>query len=448
MLATSALISLLAMLLVLQLSIAWRESQAATRYQDLALLGNVLHLVQQHYVTEIEQRELIEGALTGMLDALDPHTSYLPPDLYQEVQRDTKGEFEGLGIEITKSDGYVAVVAPIDNTPAATAGLRARDKIVAVCPDATEESCKSTQDMNLLEAVKLMRGPRGTKIMIQVLRDDWTAPKPFIIKRDSIKVSSVKMQMIEPGLPYVRISQFQERTARDLRESLATARDSGGEIKGLVLDLRDNPGGLLDQAVRVADTFLDEGLIVYSEGRDGGNRMEWHAKEGDTELDYPMVVLVNGGSASASEIVAGAFQDHSRALVLGQETFGKGSVQTIIPLEEDGSGLRLTTALYYLPSGRSIQEVRIQPDVLVESFAKTEIDAIDEAEEKKSFGEEDLEGHIQPEQTAEPEEARGPEERFQRQLRRDRQLTHAIELLKSWSIFSKLNLQGATSAAN
>jgi carboxyl-terminal processing protease len=427
-----------------------------------------LHLVQQHYVKDVNEHQLVEGALKGMLDTLDPHTSYLSRDLYKEMQRDTKGEFEGLGIEITKGDdgkgdGFVTVVSPIDGTPAALAGIHAKDQIVAVCPDATEKSCKSTQDMNLLEAVKLMRGPRGTKIMIQILRTGWTQPKPFIIKRASIRVSSVQLHMLEKDIPYLRISQFQERTAEDLAEELKTAhQNAGGSLRGLVLDLRDNPGGLLDQAVKVSDVWLDDGLIVFTEGRSGGNRMEWHAKKEGTEGDYPMIVLVNGGSASASEIVSGALQDHKRALVLGQQTFGKGSVQTIIPLD-DGSGLRLTTALYYLPSGRSIQEVRVQPDLIVEPYSESELAALKEAaEHRRTMGEVDLEGHFEargkdkgkaeaapppepePETAAEAEGAEGggaeaKEARFQKSVPNDRPLVRAVELLKSWTIFSKLN---------
>ncbi len=426
-----------------------RSSFAGPSYQDLALLTNVLHLVRQHYVKDISERDLVEGALKGMLDTLDPHTTYLSRELYKEVQRDTKGEFEGLGIEITKRDGYVTVVSPIDGTPAALAGLRARDQIVAVCPDATDQSCKSTQDMNLMEAVKLMRGPRGTKILIQVMRDGWNTPRPYVIKRASIRVSSVQTYMVEDDIPYVRLSQFQERTTRDLEEALKEAASKSPNFRGLVIDLRDNPGGLLDQAVRVSDLFLNDGLIVFSEGRGGGNRMDWSAKGPGTQGDYPIVVLVNGGSASASEIVAGSLQDHNRALVMGTETFGKGSVQTIIPLE-DGSGLRLTTALYYLPSGRSIQEVRIQPDVLVERYSDEEVAALKDAGEKKSsFGEENLEGHFTSEQKQEAEEAAAKaeedmlrtetrEQRFHREKHRDRQLNRAIDLLKSWTIFSKL----------
>ncbi len=421
-----------------------RPSFASPNYHDLDLIPTVMQLVKTHYVKEVDERELLEGAVKGMLDVLDPHTTYLSPDLYQEVQRDTKGEFEGLGIEITKRDGFVTVVAPIDGTPAQQAGIRARDRIVGVCPDATEKSCRSTQEMNLLEAVKLMRGPRGTKIMIQVSREGWDAPKPFVIERASIRLSSVTWHVIDSDIPYVRLSQFQERAARELGDALEEASNSVPNFRGLVLDLRDNPGGLLEQAVRVADLFLDEGLIVFSEGRRGGDRMEWTAKKAGTQPEYPMVVLVNGGSASASEIVAGALQDHGRALVLGRETFGKGSVQTIIPLD-DGSGLRLTTALYYLPSGRSIQERRIQPDIWDEPYTEAEIAALREVEEEKSFGEEDLEGHFKAEgEQPEEESVLGPEEEFVRRMPFDRQLNRAVDLLKCWTVFSKLQVRGGS----
>ncbi len=422
-------------------------SVASPNYQELALLTNVLHLVDQYYVEEVEQHELIEGALEGMLGVLDPHSSYLSTDLYREIQLDTKGEFEGLGIEISKRErnGFVTVVAPIDGTPASRAGIRALDEIVAVCPDATAESCQTTEDMNLLEAVRLMRGPRGTEVMIQVMRDGWEVPRPFVIKRASIRVSSVTLELVEPGLPYIRLSQFQENSAKELEEALSEAQKAA-PIRGLVLDLRDNPGGLLDQAVDVADLFLDDGLIVFAEGRGGDSRNEWAAKDVGTQPGYPIVVLVNGGSASASEIVAGALQDHHRGLLLGTETFGKGSVQTIIPLD-DGSGLRLTTALYYLPSGRTIQEVRIQPDVDVEPYSEEELAAIEKQERGRRLGEEDLRGHL-PGDATETEEAEEPEDAesgdFQKQLERDRQLARAIDLLKSWRIFSNLDTGSAS----
>ena len=432
-------------LLLLSGAGALRPSFAANNYGDLDLLPTVIHLVKSHYVTDVDERELVEGAVKGMLDVLDPHTTYLSPELYEEVQRDTKGEFEGLGIEITQRDGFVTVVAPIDGTPAQQAGIRAADQIVRVCPDTTEESCRSTQDMNLIEAVKLMRGPRGTKIMIEVAREGWEAPKPFIIKRASIRLSSVSWHVIDSDIPYVRVSQFQERTAHELLEALEEVSGAVPHVRGLVLDLRDNPGGLLQQAVEVADVFLTDGLIVFSEGRGGGNRMEWSAKREGTQPTYPMVVLVNSGSASASEIVAGALQDHGRAVVLGKETFGKGSVQTIIPLD-DGSGLRLTTALYYLPSGRSIQETRIQPDILEDPYTESEVAALREAGEQKSFGEEDLAGHFAAETTetaetpSEEEPVLSKEEAFVRRLPFDRQLSRAVDLLKSWTVFSKLEL--------
>jgi carboxyl-terminal processing protease len=408
------------------------RSFARPNYADLALLSNVLHLVDQHYVNDVDDRMLIEGALKGMLDVLDPHTTYLSPDFYREVQLDTKGEFEGLGIEITKGEsGYVTVVSPIDGTPAMRAGIRARDEIVAVCPELTDESCLSTKDMGLLEAVKHMRGPRGSQILIQVMREGLQSPKPYVIVREAIKVPSVTVRKLDSGITYARVSQFQERTAEDLRDAL----EESGEIQGLVLDLRDNPGGLLDQAVKMADLFLDNGLIVFSEGRGGVNRMEWSANADGTQPVYPMVVLVNGGSASASEIVAGALQDHKRALVLGNKTFGKGSVQTIIPLD-DGSGLRLTTALYYLPSGRSIQEVRIQPDVNIDPFTQAELTALDEERPGHTFGEEDLQGHLTTSRAQTAEE--GAELDQKERDRKDRQLQHAVDLLKSWNIFSTL----------
>ena len=438
--------TLIAALIVAGLSgsglLALRPTQAAPSYEDLAVLTHALDLVQEHYVRDVEERELIDGALKGMLDTLDPHTSYLSKELYQEVQRDTKGEFEGLGIEITHRDGYVTVMAPIDDSPAAAAGLRAKDQIVAVCPEVTEESCLSTADMNLMEAVKLMRGPRGTEILIQVLREGWDSPRPFVIKRESIRVSSVQWHVYDGDIPYIRLSQFQERTAIDMRIALAEAHERVPEFRGLVLDLRNNPGGLLEQAVRVADLFLEEGLVVYSQGRDDGERMEWRASEPGTEPDYPMVVLVNAGSASAAEIVAGALQDHKRSLLLGDRTFGKGSVQTIIPLV-DGSGLRLTTALYYLPTGRSIQADHIRPDIEVRPFSEDELERIEAQDGDASFGERNLEGHLE---SGEAERPPSPAGSFDERRARDRPLQRALDLLKTWSIFSRLDLGGEVAA--
>jgi carboxyl-terminal processing protease len=417
------------------------QSVAGSKYADIDRLANVMALIEQHYVEEVDTHELLEGAIEGMLGTLDPHTSYMSPDLFKEMQLDTRGEFEGLGIEITKQrDGYVTIVAPIDGTPAAAAKLRARDQIVAVCPEIeNEESCELTQELSLLEAVKLMRGKRGSTVMLKVLRQGWAEPNDFVIQRGRIEVSSVRMQMIEPGLPYIRLSQFQERTAEDLQDALEEATDQG-PLQGLVLDLRNNPGGLLDQAVKVADVFLEEGLIVYSEGRGGGSRMEWSASASNTQPEYPIFVLVNEGSASASEIVAGALQDHRRGVVLGEETFGKGSVQTIIPLENE-SGLRLTTALYYLPTGRSIQEVRIQPDVKIGIYTTEEVEALESEEETERFGEEDLSGHIK--NKGDNQTADAKKEEFERRLKIDKQLKEAIHLLKTHRILSDLSMKQA-----
>jgi carboxyl-terminal processing protease len=429
-------------------------SVAGPTYPELEHFSTVVDLVKKHYVQDVSDHELMEGAIKGMLDTLDPHTSYLPPELYKEVQQDTKGEFEGLGIEITKRDGFVTVVSPIEGTPAFEAGIRAQDQIVAVCPEAKEDKCKSTHDMSLIEAMKVMRGPTNSLVMIQVQREGWPAPRAFVIKRASIKVPSVQVVMLEPDLPYVALSQFQEHTAEDLQEALDSVRPpEGGALKGLILDLRNNPGGLLEQAVAVVDLFVSEGLIVFAEGRGGSNRSDWRAKRDGNEPDYPIVVLINGGSASASEIVAGSLQDHHRALVLGTESFGKGSVQTIIGLPNK-AGLRLTTALYYLPSGRSIQEVRVQPDVPVDPFSDAEIEAMKQGEKKASFGEENLEGHFKPggsaPEAAAPAEAAKDvpkdekERRLRENLKYDRQLTRAVDLLKSWKIFSKLHESGSS----
>jgi carboxyl-terminal processing protease len=433
---------------------------ASTDHRELDLITNVLNLIKTNYVEEVDQQKLVEGAVRGMLATLDPHTSYLSEDLYREMQLDTRGEFEGLGIEISKRNGFVTIVSPIDGTPAARAGLKALDQITAVCPDSADEgTCQSTQEMELFDAVKLMRGPRGTEIMIRIMREGWEMPRPFVIKREAIKVSPVTMFPVDDSVVYLRLSQFTESAETDMRKELARARKVlGKEIAGLVLDMRDNPGGLLEQAVKVSDLFLEEGVIVSSEGRDGSGRMEWSASSEITEPEYPIVVLVNGGSASASEIVAGALQDRKRAFVVGTETFGKGSVQTIIPLNGVSggkAGLRLTTQLYYLPSGRSIQEVRVQPDLMVEPFTPEMIEALDKAAaEKKTFGEIDLEGHLRnrsaveratPPKPAPAEEPKKPgteepvtkESEFKRQLQVDRQLMQAVALLKSAPIFSK-----------
>jgi carboxyl-terminal processing protease len=380
----------------------------------------------------------------------------MDPDAHREMQIDTKGEFHGLGIEISKRrDGYIEVVSPIDGTPASRAGVRARDQIVAICPtdrpDDWTEDCRTTKNMSLFDAVKLMRGKRGSAITIRIFREGFDRPQPFTILRDVVKVESVEGKALEPGYGYVRIRSFQERTAQDLDKTLAKVRkEAGGSLSGLVLDLRDNPGGLLDQAVRVADDWIDRGAIVQTKGRVDSQQQSFDAKDDARELDYPLVVLVNAGSASASEIVAGALQDHGRAVVVGTQTFGKGSVQTVYPLEE-GSGLRLTTALYYTPSGDSIQEVGITPDVVLENPAPPVAKAEEEeADEARPIRERDLDGHFShgdaepgakgapPDAKDEDGEDDAPKPTADVPEADDLQLARGLEVLKSWATYEPM----------
>ena len=418
-------------------------SFAATRYEDLSLFTSVLNLVRRNYVEPVDERRLVHGAVRGMLEELDPHSSFLDRDAYKEMQVDTKGEFHGLGIEITKrKDGFVEVVAPIEGTPADRAGVKARDQITAICPtevpeDWTEE-CRSTKNMTLFEAVTLMRGKRGSEITIELFRESFERPRSFKIVRDIVKVVSVSGRMLEPGYAYVRIRAFQERTIHDLERTLDDLmEEAGGSLEGLVLDVRDNPGGLLEQAVKVSDVWLSEGLVVYTKGRIDSQLQEFRAHSHGTESSYPLVVLVNEGTASASEIVAGALQDHNRALVIGLKTFGKGSVQTVYPLE-GGAGLRLTTALYYTPGGRSIQEVGISPDIIVKTPLK--LAAADEGESAalRRLREADLEGHFTHEDAAPGEQPEPEPSVAVPSDDSDVQLARALEVLKSWTYFERL----------
>ena len=425
---------------------------ASSRYEDLALFSTVLTHIRASYVEPVDEHDLLVGALNGMLRELDPHSAFLDHEAYREMQIDTRGEFHGLGIEITKRQGEpIEVVSPIDGTPADRAGIHARDRIVKICPterpgDWTED-CRGTKNMSLLEAVHLMRGPKGSEITIHIFRKDFDEPRPFTLVRDVVKLDSVDGRLLEPGYGYIRISAFQERTSKELREVLErihreSAEVTGdreslagaGELKGLVIDLRDNPGGLLDQAVKVSDAWLTEGVIVYTQGREAAQRQDYLASEDETEPDYPIVVLVNEGSASASEIVAGALQDHQRALVLGVETFGKGSVQTVYPLE-GGAALRLTTALYYTPSGRSIQETGIQPDIVVERLPASAAAAMP----PRRMRERDLEGHFTQEDAAPDRGDRGEsDEPDEPEAKPDQQLDRSLEVLKSWRYFERL----------
>ena len=434
----------------------------AARYQELDLFTQTLHLVRRNYVEPVEESRLLQDAMQGMLSRLDPHSSILDPEAHREMQIDTRGEFHGIGIEISKDrEGYIEIIAPIDGTPAARAGIRARDQIVAICPTEPPEEwgapCASTMDMTLFEAVRLMRGQRGTELTIQIWRPGFEAPRPFTIVRDVVKVVSVSGRIADGGYGYIRVRSFQERTARNLKETLAELhRDAGGELPGLILDLRDNPGGLLQQAADVADFWLSEGVIVSTRGRLESQRQDFGAHATGTETSYPMVVLVNAGSASASEIVAGALQDQGRALVLGNETFGKGSVQTVYPLEKDWA-LRLTTALYYTPAGRSIQEVGIHPDIEVdaeEAPQATPEDAVRRTRErdlKRHFSHPEALQKLPPAEQGEDAPAEGESGEGDPEAGdpdpNDVQLARAIDILKSWTYFQRLERVRRAAAA-
>jgi carboxyl-terminal processing protease len=338
---------------------AARAEREDATYRQLELFARVLSYVENNYVEPADRERLIQGAIQGMLETLDPHTIYMPPEVFREMKIDTSGEWGGLGIEIARKGDRIVVVAPIDDTPAARAGIKAGDELVGI-------DGESTQGMDVGRAMQKMRGPAGGRVLLTLMRQGFSAPREIAIIRDHIRIISVE-GALHGGIGHVKVKNFQDRTDFYLRKELDRLRglNGGKELRGLVLDLRNNPGGLLDEAVAMSDRFLPGNLpIVSTRGRDGRNATEERSKDRDTEKNYPVVVLVNAGSASASEIVAGALQDHGRAVIMGTQTFGKGSVQTVIEME-DGSGLKLTIARYYTPKGRSIQELGITPDYVV-----------------------------------------------------------------------------------
>lgn len=453
---------LIGALVTLGLLVGTSSVQAAVHYDDLAVFASVLDLVRRNHVTPVDERELMESALRGLLLELDPHSAYMSPDDYEEMQVDTRGEFHGLGIEITKTQGgYIEVVSPIEGTPASRAGLKPHDKIVAICPTEVPddwdegETCRSTEEMTLFEAVQLMRGEKGTEISIDVFREDFEKPESYTIRRDVVQMASVEGQTLSEGFGLLRIRSFQERTHSELIEELDEIHSENPEgLSGLVIDVRDNPGGLLNQAVAVADHWVGDGLIVYTEGRDPSDRRDYSAQSEVLENDYPVVILVNEGSASASEILAGALQDNGRALVMGAPTFGKGSVQTVYPLD-GGAGVRLTTALYYTPAGRSIQEVGIVPDIEVyPDLPQTKM-------QRRSLRERDLKGHFthdeaEPEEALDSGEGDGPgnqepgpdDESSETGADSDAILTRALEVLKSWSYFDNLTERRSSKSPN
>lgn len=406
----------LALILVIIASSA-RHGVVATdeAYEKLKVFTEVLTLIQANYVEEVNSKDLVYGAIRGMLETLDPHSSFMPPEIYREMQVETQGSFGGLGIEITVRDRQLTVVSPIEGTPADRAGILAGDRIVKINGEATK-------DMTLFEAVRKLRGPRGSRVTIAIMREGLTEAKDFTITREVIEVHSVRSFDLGDRIGYIRMVSFQEKTARDLERTLEQFQASG--VKAIVLDLRNNPGGLLSQAVQAADLFLQKGqLIVYTEGRARNQDLRFSAEHTKTLPQAPMVVLVNGGSASASEIVAGALQDHRRAVILGTQTFGKGSVQTVIPLN-DGSGLRLTTAKYFTPRGQTIQGKGITPDIQVEPPKPT---VTAQAPPRPEGGPPPGERKIGEEEgdASQPLGRRAPD------LKADVQLARAVEILKA-----------------
>lgn len=400
-----------------------RVSAEVEGYESVKIFTEVLSIVKKNYVDEVKTKDLVYGAVKGMLSSLDPHSGFMPPNAFKELQVDTKGEFGGIGIQIGIKDNFLTVIAPIEDTPAYRAGIKAGDRIIKI-------DDQNARDMAIHDAVSKMRGPKGTIVKITIMREELKEPKEFTMERDIIKVKSVKSKVLEEGIGYVKLTQFQEQTATDLAAALVKLNDE--KINSLILDLRNNPGGLLNSSVDVASQFLPPGkLVVYIKDR-AGDKTEYRTGGRSTYYEKPtIIVLVNQGSASASEIVAGALKDWHRAVILGIQTFGKGSVQSVIPLN-DGSGLRLTTARYYTPSGTSIQSTGITPDILVKLEPKNG------AKELAVLREKDLERHLKNEQKDEkvqPEQETAPIEVSEKD---DLQLQRAVDLLKTWKVFKEL----------
>ena len=396
------------------------NDKAPLPLDELRTFAEVMDRIKAAYVEPVSDKTLLENAIKGMLSNLDPHSAYLDPQTFRELQESTSGEFGGLGIEVGMEDGFVKVVSPIDDTPASKAGIQPGDLIVKI-------DGQPTKGLSMVEAVDKMRGEAGSKILLTLVRE---GGKPFDVEltRAVIKVRSVKSQLLEDGYGYVRISQFQVNTGEEVGKALNKLRkDNGKKLRGLVLDLRNNPGGVLQAAVEVSDHFLKKGLIVYTEGRIANSELRFSADPADASEGVPLVVLINGGSASASEIVAGALQDHKRGVLMGTDSFGKGSVQTVLPLNND-SALKLTTALYYTPNGRSIQAQGIVPDIEV-ARAKLTRD-----QDEASIKEADLQGHLGNGNGGADKPSKGKASKPERPQDDDYQLSQALNLLKGLSI--------------
>jgi carboxyl-terminal processing protease len=421
------------------------SAKSEEAYEELKIFSDVIELIEREYVDEVDAKELIQKAIQGMVQSLDPHSALLPLEAYEDLQIDTKGKFTGIGIHITMQDGFVTVISPIEDTPAYKAGIKARDKIIKVDGNTAKD---------LREAVKMMRGPKGTKVVVTILREGVKKPIEFELVRDVIPIQSVKYVTLEPGYGYVRLSNFTGTTTNELEEALDKLENSEVPLKGLILDLRNNGGGLLNQSIKVADLFLDEGSILSIKGRNHKNTKVFKASVSRVKRDYPLVVLINGGSASASEIVAGALQDHKRALILGTTSFGKGSVQTVETLR-DGSGLKLTIARYYTPNDRSIQAKGIEPDIYL-NHRRLDPAEIEKGEEGL-LKEKDLRNHLEAEPDSdnpedrdqEDQETSDQEDRMREaelrigpltveSLKYDNQIMRALEMLRGYDIFKNL----------
>ena len=423
------------------------------RYQNLELFQKVLHFVENNYVEEVKNKDLMYGAIKGMLETLDPHSNFLPPEVFKDMKIDTSGKFGGLGIEIGMKENILTIIAPIEDTPAWHAGLKPNDRIVKI-------NNESTKGMNLMEAVSKMRGKKGTDVMLSIYRDGFESIKEVKITRDIIKIQAVKSEELEPQFGYVRLASFNENAANDVEKALDKL-ESKKNLRGLVFDLRTNPGGLLDQAVEVASLFVDDGVIVSTIGRNKDQKDVKYARKGKAHKNFPVAVLVNSSSASAAEIVAGALQDHNRAIIMGAPTFGKGSVQTVIDLGQE-MGLKLTIARYYTPSGRSIQEKGVQPDILLDDFdpkllaeARRKQDYLRERDLKshlinaeggdsaKEFKKEEIEAMLKKDKKDDKDKNKDTDKEDEMapmkfNPKEDYQVREAVNYLKSYEIFKKI----------
>lgn len=400
---------------------------------ELRTFADVFNQIKQSYVEEVDDKTLLENAIRGMLAGLDPHSTYLDAKSFDELQVNTTGEFGGLGLEVGMENGFIKVISPLDDTPAQKAGIEAGDLIIKI-------DGKPVKGMTLNEAVDAMRGPRGSVIELTVVRESVRQPFDLKLKRDTIKVLSVKSRSLESGYGYIRVAQFQANTGPEVRKSVEKLKKDNKVLKGIVLDLRNNPGGVLQAAVDVADAFIKDGLIVYTEGRLPNSKSRFRATPDDIAEGVPMVVLINGGSASASEIVAGALQDQKRAVIMGSVSFGKGSVQTVMPLSET-SAIKLTTARYFTPNGRSIQAHGIEPDITVE---RAKIEALPRGD---NITEADLEGHLRNGDGKESSSKVRKEVPQDKLLTSDNQLYEALNLLKGLNVLGLLPLKEDGSVA-